>query len=56
VRVAWVWTAVLWVLLAVPAAVLLGRIIHRAEQEEIGTPRSTDAVAAPPHPRSSTGA
>jgi hypothetical protein len=34
-----VWTAVLvWVLLAVPAAVLLGRIIHRAERREIGTP------------------
>ncbi len=34
-RVGWVWTAVVaWVLLAVPAAVLLGRAIRRAEREE----------------------
>jgi hypothetical protein len=33
--VGWVWTAVVaWVLLAAPAAVLLGRTIHRADQEE----------------------
>ncbi len=32
----WVWTAVVaWVLLAGPAAVLLGRTIHRADQEEL---------------------
>ncbi|WP_448611175.1 hypothetical protein [Geodermatophilus sp. URMC 60] len=37
----WVWTAVVvWVLLAVPAAVLLGRTIHRADREELGV-RST---------------
>ena len=33
----WVWTAVVvWVLLAVPAAVLLGRAIDRADQRELG--------------------
>ena len=37
--VGWVWTAVVvWVLLAVPAAVALGRVINRAERREIGTP------------------
>jgi hypothetical protein len=34
-RVGWVWTAVVaWVLLAAPAAVVLGRTIHRADREE----------------------
>ena len=40
----WVWTAVVvWVLLAVPAAVLLGRIIHRADEREPGS------LDRPPH-------
>jgi hypothetical protein len=35
--VGWVWTAVVvWVLLAVVAAVLLGRSIHRADLRELG--------------------
>jgi hypothetical protein len=35
--VGWVWTAVAaWVLLAALAAVLLGRTIHRADEEELG--------------------
>jgi hypothetical protein len=35
-RVSWVWTAAaVWVLLAVPAAVLLGRTIHRADEREL---------------------
>jgi hypothetical protein len=34
--VGWVWAAlVLWVLLAVPAAVLLGRIIDCADEREL---------------------
>jgi hypothetical protein len=38
-RVGWLVTAVvLWVLLALPAAVLLGRAIHRADREELGEP------------------
>ena len=42
----WVWTAVAaWVLLAVPAAVLLGRVIRRADREEL------EAPADVPHPR-----
>ena len=46
-RVGWVWTAVVvWVLLAVPAAVALGRVINRAERREIGTP-APDTPAAP---------
>ncbi len=33
----WVWVAlVLWLLLAVPAAVLLGRTIDRADRHELG--------------------
>ncbi|SET92739.1 hypothetical protein SAMN04488546_4282 [Geodermatophilus poikilotrophus] len=33
----WVWAAlVLWLLLAVPAAVLLGRTIDHADQHEFG--------------------
>jgi hypothetical protein len=35
-RVGWVWTAVVaWCLLAGLAAVLMGRTIHRADQEEL---------------------
>ena len=38
-RVGWVWAVVVvWVLLAVPAAVLLGRAIHRADREELEAP------------------
>ena len=34
----WVWTAVVvWVLLAVPAAVLLGRSIRSADDREFGS-------------------
>ena len=54
--VGWVWTAVVvWVLLAVPAAVLLGRAINRAERREIGVP-GPDTLVAPARPRSSAGA
>lgn len=32
----WVWTAVaVWVLLAVPVAVVLGRVVRRADREEL---------------------
>ena len=42
----WMWTAVVvWVLLAVPAAVALGRVINRAERREIGTPAPDTPVA-----------
>jgi hypothetical protein len=45
--VGWVWTAVaVWVLLALPAAVLLGRTIHRADQQELGA-RGADAGPPP---------
>jgi hypothetical protein len=38
-QVGWVWTAVVvWVLLAVPGAVVLGRTIDRADQRELGKP------------------
>jgi hypothetical protein len=38
-RVGWVWAVVVvWVLLAAPAAVLLGRTIHRADREELEAP------------------
>ena len=34
----WVWTAVVvWVLLAVPTPVLLGRTIYRADDRELGS-------------------
>jgi hypothetical protein len=37
--VGWVWAVVVvWVLLAAPAAVLLGRTIHRADREELEAP------------------
>jgi predicted membrane-bound mannosyltransferase len=50
--VGWVWTAVVvWVLLAVPAAVALGRVINRAERREIGTPAPDTPIApAETHP------
>ncbi len=53
----WVWTAVaVWVLIAVPVAVLLGRVIHRADRQEseqpIGPParvaRSRELERPPP--------
>ena len=38
-RVGWMWGAVVaWALLAAPAAILLGRIIHRADREELEAP------------------
>ncbi|MGY1683938.1 hypothetical protein [Geodermatophilus sp. SYSU D01176] len=50
----WVWTAVvIWVLLAVSAAILLGRCIDRAERREIGTP-GPDTMGAPTRPHSSS--
>ena len=54
--VGWVWTAVaVWVLLAVPVAVLLGRVIRRADREELearaGVPLPRPA---PPPPESRT--
>jgi hypothetical protein len=47
-QVGWVWTAVVvWVLLAAPAAVLLGRSIRSADDREFGSlnqpPRGRDA-------------
>ena len=46
----WVWTAVAaWVLLAVPAAVLLGRVIRRADREELEVP--ADVPLPRPHRR-----
>jgi hypothetical protein len=37
--VEWVWTAVaVWVLLAVPVAVVLGRVIRRADREKRESP------------------
>jgi hypothetical protein len=37
--VGWVWVAVaVWVLLAVPVAVVLGRVIRRADREELEAP------------------
>ncbi len=55
----WAWTAVVvWVLLAVPAAVLLGRTIDRADQRELGKACGPPVPAEPrrsvpaptPHP------
>ncbi len=54
----WVWTAVaVWVLIAVPVAVLLGRAIHRADRQELEQPigppapvaRSRKLERPPPH-------
>ncbi|SNT01451.1 hypothetical protein SAMN06893096_11318 [Geodermatophilus pulveris] len=46
----WVWTAVgVWVLLAVPIAVLLGRVIRRADHQEHEA--STDGPVPRPVPR-----
>jgi hypothetical protein len=48
--VGWVWTAVsVWVLLAVPVAVLLGRVIRRADREELEV--SADVLDGVPLPR-----
>ena len=50
-QVGWVWTAVVvWVLLAVPAAVLLGWAINRADRRELGTP-APDTLAPPARAR-----
>ncbi len=47
---AWVWAAVaVWVLLAVPTAVLLGRIVRRADREELEV--SADVLDGVPLPR-----
>ena len=58
----WVWTAVvIWVLLALPAAVLLGRTIHRADREELELPAADpdqvprSAVRTPPPGRDLLG-
>ena len=46
----WVWTAVsVWVLLAVPVAVLLGRVIRRADREELEV--SADVLDGVPLPQ-----
>ncbi len=52
----WVWTAVaVWVLLAVPVAVLLGRVIRRADREERAVPAGVPLPRpAPPPPESRT--
>ncbi len=54
--VEWVWTAVaVWVLLAVPVAVLLGRVIRRADREELEVPAGVPLPRpAPPPPESRT--
>ena len=45
----WVWTAVVvWVLLALPAAVLLGRTIHRADEQELEAPTPVPHLPAGP--------
>jgi hypothetical protein len=48
--VGWVWAVVVvWVLLAVPAALLLGRTIHRADREELELPApDPDEAPRPP--------
>ena len=51
----WVCTAVaVWVLLSVPAAVLLGRVIHRADREELKAPADVP-LPRPAPPPSETG-
>jgi hypothetical protein len=48
--VGWVWTAVsVWVLLGVPVAILLGRVIRRADREELEV--SADVLDGVPLPR-----
>ena len=48
--VGWVWVAAaVWVLLAVPVAVLLGRVIRRADREELEV--SADVLDGVPLPR-----
>ena len=47
----WVWTAVaVWVLLTVPVAVLLGRVIRRADREELEAPASVPRDVPLPRP------
>ena len=47
----WVWTAVaVWVLLAVPVAVLLGRVIRRADREELEGPADVPLPRPAPPP------
>ena len=47
----WVWTAVaVWVLLAVPVAVLLGRVIRRADREELESPADVPLPRSAPPP------
>ncbi len=53
----WVWTAVvLWVLLALPTAVVLGRLIRRADREEVEAPEPipADTPGRPGRVRSSS--
>jgi hypothetical protein len=47
--VGWVWTAVVvWVLLSLLAAVLLGRTIHRADEQELEAPTPVPHLPAGP--------
>ncbi len=47
----WMWTAVaVWALLAVPVAVLLGRVIHRADREELEEPAGVPLPRPAPPP------
>ncbi len=47
----WVWTAVsVWVLLGVPVAILLGRVIRRADREELGSPGDAPLPRPAPPP------
>jgi hypothetical protein len=49
--VEWVCTAVaVWVLLAVPVAVLLGRVIRRADREELEGPADVPLPRPAPPP------
>ena len=53
----WVWAfVVVWVLLAVPVAVLLGRVIRRADREELEVSADVlDGVPRPASPPSGSG-
>ena len=47
----WVWTAlVVWVLLAVLGAVVLGRVVRRADREELEAPAGVPGDALLPRP------
>ena len=52
----WVWIAVaVWVLLSAPVAVVLGRVIRRADREELESPADVPLPRpAPPPPASRT--